>query len=278
MKVITTLGDMAEYILKLTHPMGLVPTMGSLHQGHLELINRSCSENVSTIVSIFVNPLQFLPNEDFDNYPRDLNRDLEILKKANVDTVFIPTVTEFYPSDFSTYVDVEKFSKKLEGKSRPGHFRGVATVVCKLLILCRPDYAYFGQKDAQQVLLIRQMNRDLNLGVSIVTVPTVRDVDGVAFSSRNKYLSNSERKAARVLYQSLLAVQEVKSSSVDDLKNAIFKSLTKEPLIKIDYVSISDPDTLEEISVVNKKCLVSIAVYVGKIRLIDNFLLDNMWR
>jgi len=278
MKVITTLGDMAEYILKLTHPMGLVPTMGSLHQGHLELINRSCSENVSTIVSIFVNPLQFLPNEDFDKYPRDLDRDLEILKKANVDTVFIPTVTEFYPSDFSTYVDVEKFSKKLEGKSRPGHFRGVATVVCKLLILCRPDYAYFGQKDAQQVLLIRQMNRDLNLGVSIVTVPTVRDVDGVAFSSRNKYLSNSERKAARVLYQSLLAVQEVKSSSVDDLKNAIFKSLTKEPLIKIDYVSISDPDTLEEISVVNKKCLVSIAVYVGKIRLIDNFLLDNMWR
>ena len=278
MKVITTFGDMAEYILKLTCPMGLVPTMGALHSGHQELINRSCSENVSTIVSIFVNPLQFLPNEDFDKYPRDLDRDLEILKKANVDTVFIPTVTEFYPSDFSTYVDVEKFSKKLEGKSRPGHFRGVATVVCKLLILCRPDYAYFGQKDAQQVLLIRQMNRDLNLGVSIVTVPTVRDVDGVAFSSRNKYLSNSERKAARVLYQSLLAVQEVKSSSVDDLKNAIFKSLTKEPLIKIDYVSISDPDTLEEISVVNKKCLVSIAVYVGKIRLIDNFLLDNMWR
>ena len=278
MKVITTFGDMAEYILKLTCPMGLVPTMGALHSGHQELINRSCSENISTIVSIFVNPLQFLPNEDFDKYPRDLDRDLEILKKANVDTVFIPTVTEFYPSDFSTYVDVEKFSKKLEGKSRPGHFRGVATVVCKLLILCRPDYAYFGQKDAQQVLLIRQMNRDLNLGVSIVTVPTVRDVDGVAFSSRNKYLSNSERKAARVLYQSLLAVQEVKSSSVDDLKNAIFKSLTKEPLIKIDYVSISDPDTLEEISVVNKKCLVSIAVYVGKIRLIDNFLLDNMWR
>ena len=278
MKVITTLGDMAEYILKLTHPMGLVPTMGSLHQGHLELINRSCSENVSTIVSIFVNPLQFLPNEDFDKYPRDLDRDLEILKKSNVDAVFIPTVTEFYPYGFSTYIDVEKFSKKLEGKSRPGHFRGVATVVCKLLILCRPDYAYFGQKDAQQVLLIRQMNRDLNLGVSIVTVPTVRDVDGVAFSSRNKYLSNSERKAARVLYQSLLAVQEVKSSSVDDLKNAIFKSLTKEPLIKIDYVSISDPDTLEEISVVNKKCLVSIAVYVGKIRLIDNFLLDNTWR
>ena len=278
MKVITTLGDMAEYILKLTQPMGLVPTMGSLHQGHLELINRSCSENVSTIVSIFVNPLQFLPNEDFDKYPRDLDRDLEILKKANVDTVFIPTVTEFYPSDFSTYIDVEKFSKKLEGKSRPGHFRGVATVVGKLLILCRPDYAYFGQKDAQQVLLIRQMNRDLNLGGSIVTIPTVRDVDGVAFSSRNKYLSSNERKAARTLYRSLENLQDLKGGTSEDLKNAISLALAKEPLIQIDYINISDPDTLEEINLIEKKCLVSIAAYVGKIRLIDNFVLDNMWR
>ena len=275
MKVITTLGDMAEYILKLTQPMGLVPTMGSLHQGHLELINRSCSENVSTIVSIFVNPLQFLPNEDFDKYPRDLDRDLEILKKANVDTVFIPTVTEFYPSDFSTYIDVEKFSKKLEGKSRPGHFRGVATVVGKLLILCRPDYAYFGQKDAQQVLLIRQMNRDLNLGGSIVTIPTVRDVDGVAFSSRNKYLSSNERKAARTLYRSLENLQDLKGGTSEDLKNAISLALAKEPLIQIDYINISDPDTLEEINLIEKKCLVSIAAYVGKIRLIDNLVLDN---
>ena len=278
MKVITTLGEMIEYISELSRPIGLVPTMGALHQGHQGLINRSCFENISTIVSIFVNPLQFLPNEDFDKYPRGLDKDLEILNQAKVDAVFIPTVDEFYPSDFSTYIDVEKFSNKLEGKSRPGHFRGVATVVCKLLVLCRPDYAYFGQKDAQQVLLIRQMNRDLNLGVSIVTVPTVRDVDGVAFSSRNKYLSSSERKAARVLYQSLLDVQEIKSRSADDFKNAIFRVLKKEPLIHIDYINISDPDTLEDIRVVNNKCLVSIAVYIGKVRLIDNLLLDNLRR
>ena len=275
MEVITSVKDMRESISKLPRSIGLVPTMGDLHQGHQELINCSSTDNVSTIVSIFVNPLQFLPNEDFEEYPRDIDRDLEILKDLNVDLVFIPTIDEFYPPGFSTYIDVEKFSDKLEGKSRPGHFRGVATVVCKLLVLCRPDYAYFGQKDAQQVLLIRQMNRDLNLGGSSVTIPTVRDVDGVAFSSRNKYLSSNERKAARTLYQSLENLQGLKSSTPEELKNAISSALAKEPLIQIDYVNISDPDTLEELNLIENKCLISIAAYVGKVRLIDNLVLDN---
>ena len=210
MEVITSVKDMWESISKLPRSIGLVPTMGDLHQGHQELINCSSTDNVSTIVSIFVNPLQFLPNEDFEEYPRDPEADIELLDSEGVDFVFMPSVEEIYPDGFDTTINVGAVAAPLEGKYRPGHFQGVATVVCKLFCICRPDRAYFGQKDIQQCAVVNRLNVDLNLGIEVVVVPTVRDDDGLAISSRNVYLASSEREAALFISRSLFHVLQMR--------------------------------------------------------------------
>ena len=278
MEVITSVKDMRESISKLPRSIGLVPTMGDLHQGHQELINCSSTDNVSTIVSIFVNPLQFLPNEDFEEYPRDIDRDLEILKDLNVDLVFIPTIDEFYPPGFSTYIDVGHMAEQLEGLHRPNHFKGVATVVCKLLNICKPDHAYFGQKDAQQSLIIRKFCEDLNLGTQIIIGPTIRDHDGLALSSRNIYLTPSERESALLINKSL---EEAKimwmSGGRDSTKicGLVEQILSSRANIEIDYVALVNPDTFLHSKVAHQGYLLAIAVRIGSTRLIDNLMLNH---
>ena len=277
MKVLTAIGEFRNEKRKLRNTLGFVPTMGYLHQGHMKLVQTSKKNNSHTAVSIFVNPTQFSPSEDFSSYPRDLKRDLEMLEKEGVDLVFTPLDKEIYPPDFQTYVTVEEISKPLEGSLRHGHFRGVATVVCKLLNIVEPDVAYFGQKDAQQVMVIQQMVKDLNMNVIINVVETAREADGLAISSRNVYLNAEERKAAPILWDALTSCKNLYQAGERDaniLREQVVKTITSEPLAKIDYVSIADKQTLAELDKVVGRALVSLAVRFGRTRLIDNLILD----
>jgi len=258
--------------------LGLVPTMGALHEGHLSLVRTAKQQCEAVVVSIFVNPLQFGPSEDLAKYPRTFQRDCELLTKEDVDFVFAPSVEEMYPEKAITYVTVEGLSEKLCGRSRPGHFRGVTTVVAKLFHIVEPDLAFFGQKDAAQAAIIRRMVRDLNFPVEIIVCPVVRDIDGLAMSSRNAYLSSQERKSALVLYRALKEVQrkfdqgERKSAR---LIEAGMNVLSQEPGVRLDYLEIVDPDTLDSVREIENPALVAIAAFLGKTRLIDNVLLTR---
>ena len=257
--------------------VGLVPTMGALHAGHASLIERAKRECSSVIASIFVNPKQFGPNEDFSKYPRAFESDKEKLEQAGVDSLFAPEPGEIYPQGFSTYVNVEGLSEKLEGRSRPGHFRGVATMVMKLLQIVQPNVAYFGRKDAQQSRIIAQMARDLNLDSEIVVCPIVREADGLALSSRNAYLSAEERKAATVLSRALDAARIELAAGVRDalhLQTVLRRILGAERLARVDYAEIVDAESFEPVLRVGKSCYILLAVFIGKTRLIDNLYVE----
>jgi len=276
MKVVETIDDMRKLRQQLAEPVGFVPTMGYLHEGHLSLVRRARAENHSVVVSIFVNPTQFGPQEDFNKYPSDPQRDLALLQKEKTDTVFMPSAAEMYPPQFNSWVEVSKVTERLEGASRSGHFRGVTTIVAKLFNIVQPTRAYFGQKDAQQAIVIKKMVADLNMNLEIVTVPTVREPDGLALSSRNTYLNSEERQAATVLYQALSLAQKLWSQGETDagkLRQEMIALIQQQPLADIDYVSIADPETLDELDTVNPPALVSLAVRIGRTRLIDNLVL-----
>jgi len=276
MKVVEKIDDYRQLRLKLTEPVGFVPTMGYLHEGHLSLVRQARAENPSVIVSIFVNPTQFGPQEDFNKYPRDTECDLALLQKEKTDIVFMPSATEMYPPRFNSWVEVDKLTERLEGACRPGHFRGVTTVVAKLFNIVQPTRAYFGQKDAQQAIVIKKMVADLNMNLEIVTIPTVREPDGLAMSSRNTYLNPQERQAATVLYQALTLVQKLWSQGEKDaehLRREMTALIQKQPLATIDYVSVADALTLDELDTVKPPTLVSMAVKIGRTRLIDNVVL-----
>jgi pantoate--beta-alanine ligase len=277
MMIVSTLDELRSARLLLDGKLGLVPTMGSLHEGHISLARRAKAECDSVAVSIFVNPTQFGPNEDLAKYPRDLDRDLHLLEDAGVDLVWTPTPDVMYPPGFQTWVEVEEMTRPLEGAQRPGHFRGVTTVVTKLFNAVQPAKAYFGQKDAQQAAVIRQMTEDLNFPIEIVVCPIVRELDGLAMSSRNVYLDADQRKAATVLYRSLSAAKaayEKGERNAEKLRQIIKATIASEPLAQIQYVSCADYDTLQELEKVTGKTLLSMAVFFGKTRLIDNFVLE----
>lgn len=255
---------------------GLVPTMGFLHEGHLSLVRQAKQGNQFTAVTIFVNPTQFAPTEDLSTYPRNLERDLAMLKAEGVDLVFTPSDAVMYPPDFQTAVTVKDLSQPLEGHSRPTHFGGVATVVAKLFNIIQPTRAYFGQKDAQQTVVLQQMVRDLNFNLEMIVCPTVREADGLAMSSRNAYLNPAERVAAAVLYRGLTAVQTSYQQGQRDaqkLRRQLTETITSEPLARLDYISIADRHTLQELDSIQDGALVSLAVFFGKTRLIDNLIL-----
>ena len=257
--------------------IGLVPTMGALHAGHMALVGRAKKECSAVYASIFLNPTQFGPNEDLSKYPRPLEADVEKLANSGVDGLFLPSAEEMYPAGFSTYVHVEGISERLEGKSRPGHFRGVATVVLKLFEIVQPNYAYFGRKDAQQVCIIQKMVRDLNLDVELVICPTVREADGLAGSSRNEYLSPEERRAAGVLFRALQAAEMDLSAGVKDtleLQRTMRQILESEPKARVDYAEIVDAGTFEPVVRVEGRCYALLAVRIGNTRLIDNMLIQ----
>lgn len=258
--------------------LGVVPTMGYLHDGHLALVRHAKAQCEHVAVTIFINPTQFGPNEDLARYPRDLQRDLDLLEEEGVDLVFAPSVAEMYPQPYRTFVDVQGVTAPLEGARRPGHFRGVATVVCKLFNIVHADRAYFGQKDAQQTMVIKQMVRDLNMRTEIVVVPTVREADGLALSSRNVYLSPEQRAAAPVLFRSLQAAQRLYDTgerNASTLRQTVERIIAQEPLAQIDYISVAHDTTLEEIADhIQNGALVSLAVRFGTTRLIDNVVLD----
>ena len=256
--------------------LGFVPTMGALHAGHLALVRAARAQCKTAAVSIFVNPTQFGPNEDFAKYPRTLERDQQLLEAEGVTLLFVPSVDEMYPPGASTFVDVDGVADRLCGRSRPGHFRGVATVVAKLFHAVEPDVAYFGQKDAAQVAIIRKMVRDLSFDIEIVVVPTVREADGLALSSRNAYLSPAERRQALVLYRALCRVQTLADQgerSARDLIEAGKDVLREERTVRLDYLEIVNPETLEPVSDVPQGALVAVAAFVGTTRLIDNIVL-----
>jgi pantoate--beta-alanine ligase len=277
MQVVGTIPEIRTLRQQLSGSVGFVPTMGYLHEGHLALVKQARIENSAVIVSIYVNPTQFGPREDFGAYPRELNRDLESLQKEGVDIVFVPSDDEMYPPEFSSWVDVEKVTGRLEGASRPGHFRGVATVVAKLFNIVQPTRAYFGQKDAQQAAVIKRMVADLNLGMEIVVVSTVRERDGLAMSSRNVYLSPEERRAATILFRALNLARQLRQGGekdAEEIRRQMTSLIQKEPLAQIDYVSIADAETLEELDLVDHPALASLAIRIGKTRLIDNMPLE----
>lgn len=280
MQVLTTVESFRAAKAALPGTWGFVPTMGYLHEGHLSLVKRARAENDHVAVSIFVNPTQFGPNEDLAAYPRDLQRDLSLLEPLGVDLVFNPTPEVMYPPNYQTYVTVEEVTRYLEGASRPGHFRGVATVVAKLFNIVGAERAYFGQKDAQQTIVIRRMVDDLNLPIQIVVCPTIREADGLAMSSRNTYLDADHRRAAPVLYRALCAAKDAfdQGERGGDRLRAIMRGVIEaEPLAKLDYVSAADVATLQEAAQIDEAhgLLLSMAVRVGKPRLIDNFLYEN---
>ena len=257
--------------------VGLVPTMGALHSGHVALVERAKRDCSNVIASIFVNPKQFGPKEDFAKYPRTLETDSEKLSAVGLDALFLPDAAEIYPSGFRTYVNVEGLSERLEGRSRPGHFRGVATVVMKLLEIVQPNFAYFGRKDAQQVRVISQMARDLNLDTEIVVCPIVREPDGLALSSRNAYLNDEERRAATVLHRALQTARAEIAAGMRDslhLQTVMRKVLEAEPLAAVDYAEIVDADTFEPVVRVARPCYAVLAVFLGKTRLIDNLYIE----
>ena len=255
--------------------IGLVPTMGALHEGHRSLIRAARLACDASAVSIFVNPLQFGPLEDFDRYPRSLAQDLSLCQSAGVDAVFIPRAQEMYPPDFETAVSVQRLTRRYEGLSRPGHFGGVTTVVMKLLNIVRPDKAFFGQKDYQQTVVVERLVKDLNLDTEIVVRPTVRETDGLALSSRNRHLSPEERKAATVLYRALSDGRELIRAgerSVKKVEAAMTRLIWAEPLARLDYLAVADPITLDEVRSVRGRVVLLLAVWIGKSRLIDNLI------
>lgn len=259
--------------------LGLVPTMGALHAGHLSLVQYATAECDAVAVSIFVNPTQFGPQEDFAHYPRDIERDLQLLRDYRVNLVFAPDLAEMYPPGFATFVQVEQLSQPLEGAARPGHFRGVATVVCKLFLITGANRAYFGQKDAQQTVVVRRMVNDLNIPIVVRVCPTLREADGLAMSSRNVYLTPDQRQAAPVLYRALSKAQALYEQGQRDaevLRATMRAVLAAEPLAAAEYVSAADPQTLDELDVIgNEGVLLSLAVRIGRTRLIDNILLPQ---
>jgi len=276
MKIIEKIDDMKKLRRELTEPVGLVPTMGYLHEGHLSLVRGARAENPSVVVSIFVNPTQFSPQEDFNSYPRNTKRDLDLLEKEATDVVFTPSAAEMYPELFNTWVEVGKVTERLEGATRPGHFKGVTTIVAKLFNIIQPTRAYFGQKDAQQAVVIKKMVTELNMSIEIVTLPTVREPDGLAMSSRNKYLNPNEREAAVVLNQALNLAQRLWAQGEQDtkrLRQEMIGLIRKQPLANIDYVSIANAETLDELDTVEPPALVSLAVKIGRTRLIDNIVI-----
>ena len=276
MKQVIEITELRTIIRSSPRPVGFVPTMGFLHAGHISLVELAKNEGETVVVSIFVNPTQFGPNEDLSAYPRDIPGDLEKLKKAGADIVWLPAPEVMYPAGFNTWVNIEGVSEPLEGAARPGHFRGVATVVAKLFNAVAPDHAYFGQKDAQQVAVIKQMTRDLDFPIQIVVGPTVREADGLAMSSRNRYLTPEERSAATVLYR---ALEEARTAftkgerSGDVLRALMRETVNAEPLAEQQYASCAHPETLQELGEVTNGALLSLAVYVGTTRLIDNIVL-----
>lgn len=277
MKTVTTLSELRAARAELPGTLGFVPTMGYLHAGHISLVQLAKRDCTSVIVSIFVNPAQFGPNEDLDAYPRDIPRDLHMLEEAGVDVVWLPTPEVMYPPGFQTWVDLEEITQPLEGGMRPGHFRGVATVVAKLFNAVRPDKAYFGQKDAQQVAVIKRMALDLNFPLEVVVGPTQREADGLALSSRNKYLNEAERAAAPVLQRALHTAQAAYAAgerSAAALRAVMKHTIEAEPLARLQYVSCAHPLTLQELDTVTEGALLSMAVYFGKTRLIDNVVLE----
>lgn len=259
--------------------IGFVPTMGALHEGHLSLVRAARAATDVVVASIFVNPTQFGPNEDLAKYPRSFERDCQMLDREGVEFVFAPTVEEMYRAGAATWVTVEEMSGKLDGRSRPGHFRGVTTVVSKLFHAVEPDQAFFGQKDVAQVAIIRRMVRDLNFAVEIVVCPIVREVDGLAMSSRNAYLDSEQRKQALVLHRSLKRVQQMADAGERDAGKLIAAGrdvLAQEPLVRLDYFEVVNPDTLEAVSDISAGALVAVAAYVGTTRLIDNVVLKSI--
>jgi len=277
MQIANTIAQMKAARAKSSGPVGFVPTMGYLHEGHLSLVRQARAENSLVVASIFVNPTQFGPSEDFKSYPRNTERDLSMLEKEKTDIVFMPTAEEMYLEQFNSWVVVEKITDRLEGSFRPGHFKGVATVVAKLFNIVEPTYAYFGQKDAQQLLVIKKMAADLNMNLEVIAAPTVRESDGLAMSSRNVYLNPQERQAATVLFKALTlaqTLQEKGESDAETIRQQMTSVINKEPLAKIEYVSIADTETLEELTTVESTALASLAVRIGKTRLIDNVVLS----
>jgi len=276
MNIIRDIQEMKEFSLELRfrrETIGFVPTMGYLHRGHLELVRRALAENNATVVSIFVNPAQFGPSEDFDTYPRDEDRDLQLLKELGVDCVFIPSERVIYPEGYSTYVHVERLTDYLCGAKRPGHFKGVATVVTKLFNIVSPDRAYFGQKDAQQFRVLRRMVIDLNMNVEMVEIPTVREEDGLAMSSRNRYMSNSERREALLIREALdkgLEMIREGTHSVSGIRDELGRILRKGKHVFVDYIEIVDEKNLSPVERLDNDVILAIAVFVGKTRLIDN--------
>jgi pantoate--beta-alanine ligase len=276
MRTTDNLSDLRILRASMEGTFGLVPTMGALHAGHASLVSRARAECSHVGASIFVNPAQFGPGEDLARYPRTLDRDLALLESLGVDLVLVPPAESLYPPGYQTWIDVEHLGAPLEGECRPGHFRGVATIVAKLLNSFTPDKAYFGQKDAQQAAVLKRMVKDLNFPVELVVCPTVREPDGLALSSRNAYLSPDERKAATVLYRALSAAREKYDRgerNAEILREAMRSVVRSEPLAYEQYVSAADPDTLCELQTVDKSVLLSLAVRIGKARLIDNVLI-----
>ncbi len=278
MRVIRTNQEMSQACHEAVKPIGLVPTMGGLHDGHLSLVDRARADNHTVAVSIFVNPAQFGDKDDLEKYPRDLEGDLELLRRHVVDLVYAPTVEDVYPEGFDTWVDVGPLANKLEGLHRPGHFRGVATVVSKLFNVTQPNRAYFGQKDGQQTVVLKKLARDLDMGVDVVVMPTIREADGLALSSRNVQLSPEQREAASVLYRALCRAHLLWTdgeSNGDALRESAQETLRAEPRVdRIDYVSVADMTTLDELEQVEGRAMVSVAVQMGAVRLIDNIVLE----
>ena len=281
MKIVETIKEVREQVKawrKKGLTVGLVPTMGYLHEGHKSLIDRAVAENDRVVVSVFVNPMQFGVGEDLESYPRDMERDAALCEKAGASLIFHPEPSEMYPEDFSSFVDMSTLTGGLCGKTRPIHFRGVCTVVSKLFNIVLPDKAYFGQKDAQQLAVIRHMVNDLSYGIEIVGCPIIREEDGLAKSSRNTYLNGDERKAALILSQSLAEGKKALEAGEKDakkLQSIIIEKIKTEPMAKIDYVEVVDWNTLEPVDTVDGPVLVAMAVYIGKTRLIDNFIWEK---
>ncbi len=274
---ITEARNIIKNVKKNSKTVGFVPTMGYLHEGHLSLLRRAKAENDFVVLSIFINPTQFGNNEDLDKYPRDIERDKALALEAKTDLIFTPTSHEMYPGGYSTYVDVEGITQGLCGASRPGHFKGVTTIVTKLFNIVAPDKAYFGQKDAQQASVIERMTKELDMDIKIVVCPIVRETDGLAMSSRNVYLSLDERRAALVLSKSLEAAREKVGNgeiNVQDIKKMIIENISKEPLACIDYVEIVDYNTFKKAHTIKDKTLIALAVKFGKTRLIDNIVIS----
>ncbi len=277
MRIARTIAEMKAFRIKSLGSVGFVPTMGYLHQGHLALVKQARDENSVVVASIFVNPTQFGPKEDFRTYPRNTERDMTLLEKERTDIVFMPSDKEIYPEGYSSWVEVEKVTDRLEGSCRPGHFKGVATVVAKIFNIVEPTRAYFGQKDAQQALVIRKMVADLNMNLEVIVAPTVRESDGLAMSSRNVYLNLQERQAATVLFKALTLAQNLLKKgerNAETIRKKMASLISKEPLAKIEYVSIANAQTLEELPRIDRTALASLAVRIGKTRLIDNIVLE----